>query len=61
MDKEDLRKKAIDLINAYFDGKDIIVKDPKGGIDSWTSIDDPRYWNYLTKFCGNIDCYKIIE
>lgn len=37
------REKAIKLINAYFDGKDIIMKDPGHGVKHWTSIHDPNY------------------
>lgn len=59
MDKK--RKKAIELINAYFDGKDIVVKDVMAGINKWTSIKDPRIWTYLGKFCENVDKYKIVE
>lgn len=60
-DKEQLKQKAIDLVNAYFDGKEIIVKDPIFGIENWTSIKDRRYWTYLAKFCEKVDCYKVIE
>lgn len=59
MDKK--REKAIELINAYFDGKDIVVKDVMAGINHWTSIKDPRFWTYLGKFCENVDKYKIVE
>ena len=62
MDKK--REKAIELINAYIDGKDIVVKDVKdvmAGINHWTSIKDPRFWTYLGKFCENVDKYKIVE
>lgn len=37
------REKALKLINAYFDGKDIIMKDPEHGVKNWTSIHDPNY------------------
>lgn len=58
---EDARKKAIDLINAYFDGKDIIMKDPEAGVPDWVSIKHPEYWSYLVMFCKNVDKYKIVE
>lgn len=59
MDKK--KEKAIELINAYFDGKDIVVKDVMAGISDWTSIKDPKFWTYLGKFCENVDKYKIVE
>lgn len=55
------KEKAVALINAFFDGKDIILKDPKHGVPDWVSIKDSRYWNYLTLFCKNVDCYRIVE
>lgn len=55
------REKAIKLINAYFDGKDIIMKDPEHGVKNWTSIHDPNYWSYLGEFIREIDKYKIVE
>lgn len=55
------REKAIALINAYFDGKDIIMKDPEHGVKNWTSIHDPNYWSYLGEFIREIDKYKIVE
>lgn len=58
---DEKRKKAIELINAYFDRKDIVVKDVMAGIYHWTSIKDPRFWTYLEKFCENVDKYKIVE
>ena len=57
----DNREKAIELINAYFDGKDIIMKDPSAGVPHWTSIHNPEYWCYLVVFCDNVDKYKIVE
>ncbi|MBO7211874.1 MAG: hypothetical protein J6V44_12850 [Methanobrevibacter sp.] len=60
MTKEEQKEKAIELINAYFDGKDIIMKDPDHGVDDWVSVKHPQYWSYLTMFCKNIDKYKII-
>lgn len=55
------REKAIALINAYFDGKDIIMKDPEHGVKNWTSIHDPNYWSYLGEFIREVDKYKIVE
>ena len=37
------REKAIELVNAWFDGKDIVMKDPIHGVKNWTSIHDPNY------------------
>lgn len=61
MDKEEQRKQAIDLVNAYFDNKDIVMKDPVHGVKDWVSIKHPEYWSYLEEFCKNVDKYKIIE
>lgn len=61
MNQEEQRKIAINLINAYFDGKDIIMKDPVRGVPDWTSIKHPGYWSYLQEFCKNVDKYKIID
>lgn len=55
------REKAIALVNAYFDGKDIIMKDPARGVPDWVSVRHPNYWSYLTMFCKNVHKYKIIE
>ena len=55
------REKALALVNAYFDGKDIIMKDPIHGVPDWVSVRHPEYWSYLTMFCKNIDKYKIVE
>ena len=54
------KEKAIELVKAYFDGKDIVMKDPAHGIKDWTSIRHPDYWSYLGEFCCNVDKYKII-
>ena len=54
------REKAIELVNAWFDGKTIVMKDPTHGVKDWTSIRHPDYWSYLGEFCNNIDKYKII-
>lgn len=61
LSKEEQKKKAIELVEAFFNDKDIIVKDPKGGIFDWVSIKDNRYWNYLTKFCNHVECFKIVN
>ena len=55
------REKAIALVNAYFDGKDIIMKDPVAGVPDWVSVRHPEYWSYLTMFCRNVNKYKIVE
>ena len=55
------REKAIALVNAYFDGKDIIMKDPARGVPDWVSVRHPEYWSYLTMFCKNVHKYKIVE
>ena len=55
------REKAIALVNAYFDGKDIIMKDPARGVPDWVSVRHPEYWSYLTMFCRNVNKYKIVE
>lgn len=56
-----MREKAIELINAYFDGKDIIMKDPENGVCDWISIKHPEYWSFLEEFCKNVDKYRIVE
>ena len=33
MTREEQREKAIKLVNAYFDKKDIVMKDPEMGVD----------------------------
>ena len=58
---ESNREKAIALVNAYFDGKRIIMKDPAAGVPDWVSVRHPEYWSYLTMFCKNVHKYKIIE
>lgn len=55
------RDKAIALVNAYFDGKTIMMKDPEAGVPNWTDIKNPEYWSYLDKFCREVDKYKIVE
>ena len=49
------REKALELVNAYFDGKDIIMKDPARGVPDWVSVRHPEYWSYLTMFCKNVN------
>ena len=58
---ENDREKAHALIDAFFDGKDIIMKDPARGVPDWVSIKHPNYWSYLGMFCKSIDKYKIVE
>lgn len=55
------REKALALVNAYFDGKDIIMKDPARGVPNWVSVNNPEYWSYLTMFCKNVNKYKIVD
>ena len=55
------KEKAIELVNAYFDGKSIIMKDPEAGVNNWVDIKHPDYWSYLEMFCKNLDKYKIVE
>lgn len=55
------REKAHALIDAFFDGKDIIMKDPEHGVPNWVSIKHPEYWSYLAEFCKNVNKYKIVE
>ena len=54
------KEKAIELVKAYFDGKDIVMKDPVHGVEDWTSIRHSDYWSYLSEFCKNVDKYKIL-
>lgn len=61
MDKEVARKRALELVNAYFDDREIVMKDPKAGVHDWVSIHHPEYWSFLGEFCKNVDKYKIIE
>lgn len=62
MFKKDIsdKQKAIKLVNAWFDGKDIVMKDPEHGVSYWVSIRHPEYWSYLGEFCKNVDKYKIL-
>lgn len=61
MDREVARKRALELVNAYFDDREIVMKDPKAGVHDWVSIRHPEYWSFLGEFCKNVDKYKIIE
>lgn len=61
MDKEKERQIAIELVNAYFDGKRIVMKDPLHGVREWVSIEGMGYWSYLGNFCKNLDKYRIID
>lgn len=54
------REKAIELVNAWFDGKIIVMNDPAHGVKDWVSIRHPDYWSYLGEFCKNVDKYKIL-
>lgn len=57
----DARETAIALVNAYFDGKNIEVKDKANGIPSWTSVNGRGVWTYLGEFCRNVGKYRIKE
>lgn len=61
IEKPTNREKAIALVNAYFDGKDILMKDPEADVPDWVSIHNPEYWSYLDRFCREVDKYKIVE
>ena len=52
--------KAIELVEAYFDGADIVMKDPEHGVKDWVSVRSPDYWSYLSEFCKNVNKYKIL-
>lgn len=60
-DRSRKREVAIELINAYFDGKDIIMRDPVHGVKNWVSIHDPNYWSYLGEFIKEVDKYRIVK
>ena len=38
---EEARQKAHELVDAFFDGKEIEVKDPAHGIPFWVSLKNP--------------------
>lgn len=59
--EEQLSEKAIALVNAYFDGKSIIMEDPSAEVPDQVSIKYPDYWSYLEQFCKNVDKYYIVE
>ena len=59
---EDKRTKAHALVDAYFDGKDIIMKDPAMGVPNWTqAVNNQEFWSYLQEFCESVDKYKIVK
>ena len=53
------RETALNLVNAYFDGKEIEVCDPLRGVKDWTSINDMSIWTFLEMFCKNTEKYRI--
>ena len=55
------KEKALALVSAFFDGKNVEMKDPKHGVEDWVSVRSPLYWSYLTEFCRNVDKYRIAE
>jgi len=55
------KEKAIQLIEAYYDRKQIQVYDPDCDIKDWTNIENSFIWTYLEMFCKNLDKYRIIE
>ena len=55
------KEKALAIVSAFFDGKEVEMKDPKHGVGDWVSVRSPRYWSYLTEFCRNVDKYRIVE
>lgn len=44
------KQKAIDLVKAYFDHKEILMKDPESGVKDWISVWDKNYWSFLGEF-----------
>ena len=56
---EEAREKALELVNAYFDNKDIEVCDPLRGVKDWISIDSLEIWTFLEMFCNNTEKYRI--
>jgi hypothetical protein len=54
---EEARQKAHELVDAFFNGKEIVVKDPDHGIPFWVSLKDSRYWSYLEQFCKKVKQY----
>ena len=55
------KEKAVAIVEAYFDGKEIHMKDPQHGVADWVSVRSPLYWSYLTEFCKHVDKYRIVE
>ena len=37
------REKALELVNAYFNGKTIEMKDPEMGVPDWIDINTPHF------------------
>ena len=59
--KEEMRTKALELVNAYFDDKDIVMKDPDSGVEFWMSIRHPKCKSFLGLFCENAEKYRIMD
>lgn len=55
------KEKALAIVSAFFDGKNVEMKDPEHGVKDWTSVRSPLYWSYLEEFCRNVDKYRIAE
>lgn len=55
------KEKALAIVSAFFDGKNVEMKDPEHGIKDWVSVRSPLYWSYLEEFCRNVDKYRIAE
>ena len=55
------KEKALALVSAFFDGKNVEMKDPEHGVKDWVSVRSPLYWSYLEEFCRNVDKYRIAE
>ena len=55
------KEKALAVVSAFFDGKNVEMKDPKHGVENWVSVRSPLYWSYLTEFCRSVDKYRIAE
>lgn len=55
------KEKALAIVSAFFDGKNVEMKDPEHGVKDWVSVRSPLYWSYLEEFCRNVDKYRIAE